>query len=157
MHMKMWRLNEAISGGGGGAVGLDGPREGHDLLGFQEGRLERIGGEQGGDLLQPKLGPLELVSLTQRRGSTPCQFLELALDVAEVALEVFLDGAAVAVPLRAQIGTRRKPVVDAPEEVAAQRDLHERNVCGSAAVALAGRRSCGVAFRHRLNPPKAKR
>src|SRR5213594_2434564 len=120
MHMKMWRLNEAISGGWAGAVGLDGPREGHNFLGFQEGRLERIGGEQSGDLLDPELGPLELVGLAQRRGSALCQFLELALDVAEVALEVFLDGAAVAVPLRPQIGVRREPVVDAPEEVAAQ-------------------------------------
>src|SRR2546426_10012054 len=109
MHMKMWRLNEAISSRGASAVGLDGPREGHDLLGFQEARLERIGGEQGGDLLEAELGPLELVGLAKRRGSALGQFLELALDVAEVALEGFLDGAAVAVPLRAQIGARREP------------------------------------------------
>src|SRR5712691_8448577 len=157
MHMKMWRLNEGISSSGGGAAGLEGPREGRDLLGFQEGRLERIGGQHGGDLLEPELGPLKLVGLAQRRGDALGQFLELALDVAEVALEIFRDGAAVAVPLRAQIGARREPIVDAPEEVAAQRDLHERNVCGSAAVALAGRRSRGVVFRHRLSPPKAKR
>src|SRR6266571_9262347 len=120
MHMKMWRLNEAISDGWAGAVGLDGPREGHNFLGFQEGRLERIGGEQSGDLLEPELGSLELVGLAQRRGSALGQFLELTLDVAEVALQVFLDGAAVAVPLRPQIGVRREPVIDAPEEVAAK-------------------------------------
>src|SRR5438132_12866692 len=97
MHMKMWRLNEAISSRGAGAVGLDGPREGHDLLGFQEARLERIGGEQGGDLLEPELGPLELVCLAQRRGSAVAQFLELAFDVSAVALGGFRDCSAVAV------------------------------------------------------------
>src|SRR5205807_2458254 len=157
MHMKMWRLNVGISHCVCGAVGLEGPREGRDLLGFQEGRLERIGGQHGGDLLEPELGPRKLVGLAQDRGSALGQFLELALDVAEVALEILLDGAAVAVPLRPQIGARREPIVDASEEVATQRDLHQRNVRGSAAVALAGRRSRGVAFRHHLNPPKAKR
>src|SRR5437667_2773005 len=116
MHMKMWRLNEDISG----VASLEGPREGRDLLGFQEGRLERIGGEHGGDLLEPELGPPDLVGVAQRRGFALGQFFELALDVAEVALEVFLDGATVAVPLRAQIGVRRKAVVNPPEEIAAQ-------------------------------------
>src|SRR5437879_9090034 len=157
MHMKMWRLNVGISHYGCRAVGIEGPREGRDLLGYQEGRLERIGGQHGGDLLEPELGPLELVGLAQDRGSVLGQFLELALDVAEVALEIFLDGAAVAVPLRPQIGARREPIVDAPEEVATQRNLHEQNVCSSTAVAFAGCRSRGVAFRHHLNPPKAKR
>src|SRR5437899_11987502 len=84
MHMKMWGLKAGISA----AAGFEGARKGGHVVRLQQGLLERVGGDHGRDLLHAQHRPLELIGLAERRGGAFRQFVELALDVPKIALEV---------------------------------------------------------------------
>src|SRR5713101_9793243 len=108
MHMKMWRLKSGISVLRGAATGFKRACENRHIFWFQHRLLERVGSDHGSDLLHAQRRPLELMGLAERGVGSLGQLVELPLDVAEIALEILLDGAGVAIPFGAQIGARRE-------------------------------------------------
>ncbi len=93
---------------------------------------------------------MKLVGLVERRSPAVAQLGEFPLNVAKVALKVFLDGTTVAIPLRAEVGIRGQAVIGSPEEIPAEGHLHDRDPRGPAGIAPAGERRPDVGFLHRL-------